>query len=116
MSRYTLDYGILIENVKALRKAKNISQMQLSEMADLSVNTISKFEINQKQINLHTLIKICNALDVDINTLIGCAENKSRTQVDLLIDNLLEDFTDQDKELLVPVITAIRFYKKNRLA
>jgi len=113
LSRYELDYKKIIDNVKALRNAKGISQMQLSELADLSVNTISKFEINQKEINLKTLIKICNALDVDINTLLNHPEKYNQTPMDLIISNLIEEFTDQDKELLIPIITAIKFYKKS---
>ena len=113
MNRYSLNYEEIIKNVKALRKAKNISQLQLSELADLSLNTISRFEINQKQINLQTLIKIANALDVDVNVLLNHAKNSNPNPIDLIIENLLEDFSEQEKELLVPILTAMRIYKKN---
>jgi len=111
MERYCLDYERIVENVKELRKIKNLSQMELSEKADLSMNTISKFEINQKQINLQTLIKIANALDVDVNFLLGY-ESKELTQQELLINSLIQDFTDKDKELLISIITAIRNHKQ----
>jgi len=107
MDRYRLDYGKIVENVKELRKIKNLSQLELSEKADLSMNTISKFEINQKQINLQTLIKITNALDVDVNYLLG-HETRELSQQELLINNLIKDFSDKDRELLIAIITAIR--------
>ena len=111
MSRYTLDYSKIIENVKELRRIKNLSQLELSELADLSMNTISKFEINQKQINLQTLIKISNALDVDVNYLLGY-EPKELNKQDLLINSLIQDFTTKDKEMLVSIIMAIRANKE----
>ena len=113
MGRYKLDYWSIIQNVKTLRKAKNISQLQLAELADLSLNTISKFEINQKRINLETFIKVANALDVDVNLLLGSSRTSRQRPVDSVIISLLEDFTDQDKELLVPIMTAMRFYSKS---
>ena len=111
MGRYRLDYGKIVDNVKKLRRVKNLSQLELSERADLSMNTISKFEINQKQINLQTLIKIANALDVDVNYLLGY-ESKEISQQELLINSLLQDFTDKDKEMLISIITAIRPHRQ----
>ena len=111
MDRYQLDYEKIIESVKELRKIKNLSQLELSEKADLSMNTISKFEINQKQINLQTLIKIANALDVDVNYLLG-HEPKEPNQQELLINSLIQDFTDKDRELLITIITAIRTHRQ----
>ena len=109
--RYYLDYGKIVDSVKELRRIKNLSQLELSEKADLSMNTISKFEINQKQINLQTLIKIANALDVDVNYLLGYEPDEPNKQ-DLLINSLIQDFADKDKELLVSIITAIRTHKQ----
>lgn len=112
MGRYELDYEVIIRNVKSIRKSKNISQLQLSELADLSVNTISKFEINQKNINLETFIKIANALDVDVNVLLGYVQNEDKKPLDLTISGLLEDLVEQDKELLIPILNTMRFYRK----
>ena len=112
MDRYKLDYGRIIQNVKALRNSKKITQQKLSELADLSVNTISKFEINQKNINLETFIKIANALDVDVNLLLGNTRDEPKKPVDSVIDSLLDDLTEEDKDLLVPIISALRIYSK----
>jgi len=112
MNRYDLDYGKIVEKVKELRRVKNMSQLELSEKADLSLNTISKFEINQKQINLQTLIKIANALDVDVNFLLGYEPKKS-SQQELLINSMIKDFADTDKELLISIIAAIRTHRKS---
>jgi len=111
MDRYRLDYGKIVENVKELRRIKNFSQLELSEKADLSMNTISKFEINQKQINLQTLIKIANAFDVDVNYLLGY-KSKELSKQELLISSLIQDLTDEDKELLISILAAIRTHRQ----
>jgi len=111
MERYDLDYRKIVENVKNLRRIKSLSQLELSEKADLSMNTISRFEINQKQINLQTLIKIANALDVDVNYLLGY-EPKGPNKQELLINSLIQDFTDKDNEMLISIITAIRTHRQ----
>jgi transcriptional regulator with XRE-family HTH domain len=110
MERYNLDYGKIVENVKELRKLKGMSQMELSERADLSLNTISRFEINQKQIKLQTFIKIANALDVDVNYLLGHGP-KEPSQQDLLISSLVKGFSVKDKEMLISIITTIRAHR-----
>jgi len=111
MNRYHLDYKEIIENVKELRRINNWSQDELSEKADLSANTISKFEINLREINLKTFIKIANAFDVDVNYLLGY-ESEEFGQQELLINDLIRDFTYKDKELLISIITAIRNHKQ----
>jgi len=107
MDRYKLDYARIVENVKELRKAKGLSQLELSEKADLALNTISKFEMGQKQINLQTFIKIANALDVDVNFLLSCEAQEPKKQ-EMLINSLIKDFGSQDREMLVSIIAAIR--------
>lgn len=111
MDRYHLDYREIIENVKELRRIKSWSQEELSERADLSLSAISRFEINQREINLKTFVKIANAFDVDVNYLLG-HETEELGQQDLLINNLIRDFTYKDKELLISIITAIRNHKQ----
>jgi len=111
MDRYHLDYKEIVENVKELRRIKGWSQQDLSEKADLALNTISRFEIHQREANLKTLVKMANAFDVDVNYLLGY-ESEELGQQELLINNLIRDFTYKDKELLISIITAIRNHKQ----
>ena len=59
------------QNIKMLRKEKNISQDKLSKLADISLNTVVKLELDQSpNPTLDTLKKIAKALDVTIDDLI----------------------------------------------
>jgi len=58
------------KNIKRLRKEKGISQDKLSKLADLSLNTIVKLELDQSpNPTFETLKKVAQALDVSIDDL-----------------------------------------------
>lgn len=58
------------KNIKKLRREKGISQDRLSKLADLSLNTIVKLELNQSpNPTFDTLKKIAKALEVSIDNL-----------------------------------------------
>lgn len=59
------------KNIKRLRKEKDISQDKLSKLADISLNTVVKLELDQSpNPTLDTMKKIAKALDVSIDDLI----------------------------------------------
>lgn len=65
-----LIYRAIGQNVKRIRKEKNVSQLELSlEIGHKAVGTVSMCElgINNKHFNLEHLIKIADVLDIDIN-------------------------------------------------
>ncbi len=60
------------KNIKQLRKELDISQDELSKMADVSYNTIVKIETDStKNPTIDTLQKIAEALDVSVDELIS---------------------------------------------
>jgi len=59
------------ENLKKLRKEKGYSLDKVSKLADLSLNTVAKVESGANtNPTIDTLIKIANALQIDLNDLI----------------------------------------------
>lgn len=54
------------ENIKTLRKAKNLTQAQLAEIADVSDDTIKSLEQGRTWLSDKTLSQITEALDVDV--------------------------------------------------
>ena len=58
------------KNIKRLRQAKGISQDRLSKLADLSLQTIVKIELDDKpNPTIDTVQKIAKAFDVSIDDL-----------------------------------------------
>jgi len=63
--------SIVSKNIRRLREQKGISQDRLSKLADISLNTIAKLELNETQNpTIETLQKIAKALDVKVEDLI----------------------------------------------
>ncbi|MEV4173961.1 helix-turn-helix transcriptional regulator [Nonomuraea sp. NPDC049709] len=58
--------------LRAARKSRGLTQEELAEAADLSRDLIAKLEQDQrKSARLTSLVKLANALDVDLSTLVG---------------------------------------------
>ena len=59
------------KNIRKLREQKDISQDRLSKLADISLNTVAKLELNDTQNpTIETLQKIARALEVEVENLI----------------------------------------------
>ncbi|MDD4995069.1 MAG: helix-turn-helix transcriptional regulator [Patescibacteria group bacterium] len=59
------------KNIRKLREQKGISQDRLSKLANISLNTIAKLELDETQNpTIETLQKIAKALDVKVEDLI----------------------------------------------
>ncbi|CDE97874.1 putative helix-turn-helix DNA-binding protein [Clostridium sp. CAG:813] len=60
----------LAKNMRIERARLNISQLQLAEMADVSLDTINMIERGVGNPKFCTVISIAKALNVDLNTLV----------------------------------------------
>jgi len=59
------------KNIKRLRREKGISQDKLSKLADLSLNTISKIELEENpNPTIETVQKIAGALGVSVEKIL----------------------------------------------
>jgi transcriptional regulator with XRE-family HTH domain len=53
-------------NIKELRKEKGISQVELAYMCNFEKTNMSRIESGNNNPTIRTLLKIANALDVDL--------------------------------------------------
>lgn len=59
------------KNLKKLREQKGVSQDRLSKLADISLNTIAKLELEESpNPTIETLQKIAKAFDVKVDDII----------------------------------------------
>lgn len=61
-----MDLKAIGQKIRAIRRARGLSSVEVAELAGLSQSTISNFENGNRPITLETLQKICCALDIDI--------------------------------------------------
>lgn len=60
---------ILADNVRLLRAKKRFSQEAIAEIANIGQNQISEIENEHSNPSLETLIKLADALSVNLSTL-----------------------------------------------
>jgi len=59
------------KNIKRFRQDKGLSQDKLSKLADLSLNTVVKIELDESpNPTIETIQKIAKALDVSVDDLL----------------------------------------------
>lgn len=65
--------SILGKHLKAVRKARGLTQEYVSEKIDMSVAHFSKIECGRKNITVTKLSQLCDVLDVPIEQIISGA-------------------------------------------
>ena len=61
----------IIDTIKKIREEKGISRYRLAQLTGIHRSSIKRYEEGEiKKISFEHLLKICNALDIDIKELI----------------------------------------------
>jgi transcriptional regulator with XRE-family HTH domain len=72
----------LAANLKALRELRKLTQSELGNRAAMGAASISHFETGQRTPSLDSLVKLADALDVTVDTLLGRAPVEAGAQLD----------------------------------
>ncbi|PWL79509.1 hypothetical protein DBY21_03130 [Candidatus Gastranaerophilales bacterium] len=62
-------YKSLGKRVKFLREKAHLTQEKLAENSDISLDYLGKIEVNINKPGLKTILKLANALNVEIKTM-----------------------------------------------
>jgi len=79
-------YKIIGEKIKSFRQGK-MSQQQLADSLNLTRTSITNFEMGNQRIQIDTLWKIAEFLDITIQDLLPTKEEVGPLQEELLEDN-----------------------------
>jgi len=69
-------------NLKALRELRKLTQSELGNRAGMGGASVSHFETGQRTPSLDSLVKLADALDVTVDTLLGRAPVEAGAQLD----------------------------------
>ncbi|CZR99055.1 MULTISPECIES: helix-turn-helix domain-containing protein [unclassified Clostridioides] len=87
------------ENLKRLRKERNLSQEQLSEMLNVSRQAISKWESNKTYPDIENLILLRNIFNIALDDLLF-DENKDKIEDVIKSSKLPTNSTNYDEDEL----------------
>ena len=102
-----IDYNVIGERIKKVRKNKELTQEQLAEKMDVSIAFLSRIERGSSQINLKRLTQICEILDVSEGEILNGVSNKSNKYLDFEFANLLKDCSSEQQKLIYDIAKVI---------
>ncbi|MEH0691040.1 helix-turn-helix domain-containing protein [Vibrio cholerae] len=92
------------DNLKRLRRDRNLTQGDLADLSNIRIGQISKIERNEVDPKMSTIYSLINALSCTPNALLN---DVADTNVDGLIEMALErtkNLSDREKNVLIDVI------------
>lgn len=93
---------IIADNVKLYRKKQNLTQFELAEKAELSVDSIKRIEHGNRTMSLENFMRIADALAVPLSYLLY--ENLNEIPVTERILNILNSRNVKQQEYFVHML------------
>lgn len=95
-----INYLLLGEKIKKIRRRKNLSQSTLAELVNVSISYISRVECGKDHISLDLLVNVCEALETNLDEIL--TENHFNEY-----PYLMKESTDLEKKLIIAVCDVI---------
>ncbi len=91
---------VLGNNIRQIRREKDLSQEALAEFADINVTFLGKIERGQANPTIETLLKISRAFEMPVTKLFEYPQSiYGNTNDDSRLEALISEFADKIKEL-----------------
>lgn len=95
------------KNIKSIRIAQNMTQEQMAEKLNRSVNFVSLIELGKSGMSVPTIIEICNVLNVDSNSIFKGLLNYNQNEQDRFIMENIPALNDRDKKVITDLMQYI---------
>ena len=105
---YHLDYARIGKRISEFRRAKKLSQFQLSELAEVTDSYISHIETGRKKPSLESLVRIASALGITLDRIL--LGNQVADLKDYLpeIRNLMKDCSPYEKAVILDMVKSLK--------
>lgn len=108
-----IDYIAIGKRVRNEREKKNMSQMRLAELSNLSVNSISHIECGNTKFSLPSIVAIANALDITVDCLLMDVVDHSLIQFKKELVDIFDNCSKEEYILLTEICkTTLETYRK----
>ena len=103
-----MDYYAIGQRIRKIRKARNLSQEQLSEMVGISITHMSHIETGNTKLSLPVLVDLANAMEVRTDYLLYYKVTAERSTATDTIVQLLEACTTQQLRVIEDLVKAAK--------
>lgn len=102
--------------IKSLRKAKGLTQIELAERANMNSTYVGDVERANENISINKLILLADALEVPLSELIKPLDGSNFSSKDLHVQTIQNNLYKLDEQSLVSLYEWIEFmlYKKSK--
>ena len=94
--------------LKQARLAKNLSQPQLAEAADISVSFLSNLENGHQAMNIKTLISLTDVLNISADWLLGNSTDSANHAAALEIEKELSSCTPKERDAILRLVLLMK--------
>lgn len=102
-----LDYILIGERMKKARQDKGYSQLQLSEILNISDVYLKRLEKGKTRVSLSKLAQICDVLDVSVCEILTGVAKKSKEYMYKDIIEVLDKCTPEKRRLIYHMATLV---------
>lgn len=102
-----IDYVSIGKRIKGIRLMRGITQEKLAETVNISVPHVSRIENGWASPSLQTLVDICNALDITIDSLMQDSLPAARKDLTGALGEVVADCTAEELNMLAEIAQSI---------
>ena len=98
-----IDYEIIGERIKKLRKERGLTQEELADEMDVSIAYLSRIERGNSHINLKRIFEICNFLYAYLGELLMGVSSEEKNYLDKEIADILKKCNQEKQKLIYDI-------------
>lgn len=100
-----------MNKLKECRKAKKMTQEEVAKLLNVTTQTYQNYELNKREPNIETLIKLANIFDTTIDYLIGREKKQLINKNDKEILEYLNKLKENEKWHILEIIKSMNIEK-----
>lgn len=98
---------IIGNNIKTIRLSRGMTQEQMAEKLNRSVNFVSLIELGKSGMSVETIIAICNILDISSESIFkGLIDYNLKDKDKYILENI-SSFNNRDKKMVTDLMQYI---------
>ena len=104
----SIDYKSIGRRIKAARISLDMTQERLAEKVNLSPSHLSNIETGTTKVSLPTIVKLANALQVSVDSLLADSVVQSKAVFEEDIQTILSDCDDYEIRVIADIAAATK--------
>ena len=102
----SIDYRVVGEKIKSLRRQAGLTQEQMAELCDISTSFLGHIERGSRRLSLETAVKIADCLQVSIDSLI-ISGKQANSNIFSMVGAIAEKQDEKKKAQFIRIVEVL---------